>query len=99
MAELQVIARYTVLDGKSDEVKQLLLQLQSATRAEQANLAYDVSQDITDCRRFVILERYVNAAGFDQHLGSDHFISLAANQIVPLLERREVERIAVEPEK
>jgi quinol monooxygenase YgiN len=91
MAELQVIARYTVSAGKQDEVLELLSTLTEAARSEPGNRAFTVYRQVDADREVVLLERYASAAAFEEHRATSHFQDLVLNRIVPLLERREVE--------
>ncbi|WGW11432.1 antibiotic biosynthesis monooxygenase [Saxibacter everestensis] len=87
----QVIAHYYVKDGEARRVLALLAGLAAASRAEPANLSYDYYQGVEDPNHIVILERYVDAAGFAAHRESEHFRSIGFEQIIPLLETRQVE--------
>jgi quinol monooxygenase YgiN len=91
MSELQVIARYTVTDGKGDEVLELLSTLTEAARSEPGNRGFTVYRQVDDDREVVLLERYASAAAFEEHRATAHFKELVLGQIVPLLDRREVE--------
>jgi quinol monooxygenase YgiN len=91
MSQLQVIARYTVTAGKEDEVLALLARLADAARAEPGNVAFVVYRRVDDDREVVLLERYLSAAALDDHRATAHFKDLVLDQIVPLLDRREVE--------
>ena len=95
MAELQVIARYTISAGHEDEVLALLPRLVEATRAEPGNLAFTAYRQLDDDRQVVLLERYASAAAFAAHRGSPHFADLVLGRIVPLLDGRVVESYEV----
>lgn len=91
MAELQVIARYTISAGNEDEVFRLLPKLAEAARTEPGNIAFDVHRRLDDDRKVVLLERYASRDAFAAHRETPHFKELVLGQIVPLLENRTVE--------
>ncbi|MBY8888986.1 antibiotic biosynthesis monooxygenase [Streptomyces sp. PTM05] len=91
MTELQVIARYTVAEGREPQLLALLPQLAEASRREPGNLAFDVYRELGDPRGVVLLERYASREAFAEHRQSAHFTRLVLEQIVPLLDSRTVE--------
>lgn len=94
----QVIATYLTKEGEEEAVRSLLPLLAAASREEEANLLYEVSQDIENPRRFVILERYTDAAGLDAHRATEHFSTIGLEDIIPRLESRTVQTfISTEP--
>jgi quinol monooxygenase YgiN len=91
MSELQVIARYTIADGKTDEVLELLPQLAAAARTEPGNVSFVVYRQLDDDRKVVLLERYASREAFAEHRETPHFKDLALGRIIPLLDNRVVE--------
>jgi quinol monooxygenase YgiN/predicted GNAT family acetyltransferase len=91
MAELQVIARYTVTFGNELEVASLLAQLGEATRAEPGNLSSAVYRQLDDERDLVLLERYASLDALNAHRATTHYQDLLLGQIVPRLDSRVVE--------
>jgi quinol monooxygenase YgiN/predicted GNAT family acetyltransferase len=91
MAELQVIARYTVTFGNELEVASLLAQLGEATRAEPGNLSSATYRHIDDERDIVLLERYASLDALNAHRATTHYQDLLLGQIVPRLDSRVVE--------
>src|SRR4051812_20365732 len=91
MAELQVIARYTVQPGNEDAVVALLRELAEASRAEPGNLSFVAHRSLDDPREIVLLERYASRDAFAAHRESRHFQELVLGRIVPLLDSRVVE--------
>lgn len=83
-----VVARYTVMDGKQDEVLSILKQLIPLSRAEPGNRAYIVNQSKDDPRQILLYEQYVDEAAFQYHAGRDEFADLVKGRIWPLLENR-----------
>jgi quinol monooxygenase YgiN len=92
MSELQVIARYTLSEGKEDAVLALLATLASASRSEPGNLGFDVYRQADDPRGVVLLERYASREAFAAHRETPHFKDLVLGRIVPLLDSRVVEQ-------
>jgi quinol monooxygenase YgiN len=95
MSEVQLIARYTVTEGKQDEVLDLLPRLIEATRQEPGNLSYRVYRELGDSRGIVLLERYASREALAAHRETAHFKELVLNRIVPLLDERTVEEYEV----
>jgi len=85
-----VIATYIASPQSADEVARLLPRLAEASREEEGNLSYAVARDLDDPTRFVITERYVDAAAFQAHRESPHFQSIGLGEIIPLLVDRQV---------
>lgn len=87
----QVVAHYHALPEHIGQVTSLLRELAEASRNESANLSYDYFQSVDHPAHFVILERYASAAGFEAHRQQAHFRDIGRAQIMPLLERRDIE--------
>ena len=83
-----VVARYTVLEGKQDEVLSILKQVVPLSRAEPGNRAYIVNQSVEDPRQILLFEQYVDEAAFQFHAGRHEFAELVKGKIWPLLESR-----------
>lgn len=87
----QVIAHYRSKPEEVESVAELLHELSTASRTEDANISYDYFQGVHDKAHFVILERYRDAEGFAAHREQDHFKSIGLGQIIPRLESRLIE--------
>lgn len=83
-----VIARYTVKEGKQDEVLSILRQVVPLSRAEVGNRAYIVNQSVEDPRQILLYEQYVDEDAFTFHASREEFAELVKGQIWPLLESR-----------
>ncbi|MFI6349140.1 putative quinol monooxygenase [Streptomyces sp. NPDC050560] len=92
MPELQVIARYTVAEGRQEELFELLPRLAEASRAEPGNLGFTVYRELGNPRGVVLLERYASRDAFAAHRETPHFKQLVLERIVPLLDSRTVEQ-------
>ena len=86
MPELQVIARWTVQEGRVDDVLELLREVAEASRREPGNLSFVAYQAVEDPRQVVLLERYRSAADFATHREHEHFTRIVLGRILPLLE-------------
>lgn len=93
--ELLVIARYVALPGEEATVRSLLAELAAASRREEGNISYEVTQDILEPERFVIVEVYTDDAAFAPHRESEHFQRVAFGQIIPRLASRVVQKFSV----
>jgi quinol monooxygenase YgiN len=91
MAEVQVIARYTIAPGKEEEVLPLVQQLVETTRTEPGNVSFAAYRQLDDDREIVLLERFASPEAFAAHREMPHFQELVPGRIIPLLERRVVE--------
>jgi quinol monooxygenase YgiN len=91
MAELQVIARYTIAAGNEEKVLALLPVLAGASRDEPGNVSFEIFRQLGDGRQVVLLERYASPDALAAHRETAHFQDLVLGQIVPLLDRRVVE--------
>lgn len=94
----RVVAHYYAQSGRADEVVHLLGELATASRAERANLGYEVFIGTEDDHHIVILETYADAAGFEAHRNSEHFEQVGRGRILPLLSHRVIEEYAMEPD-
>ena len=83
-----VVARYTVQEGKQDEVLSILKQFVPLSRAEPGNRAYIVNQSTDDPRQILLYEQYVDEAAFQFHIARPEFAEQVKSKIWPLLESR-----------
>ncbi|WP_320782805.1 putative quinol monooxygenase [Streptomyces sp. CRN 30] len=85
-----VVAHYRCAPGDAETVRAALLQAREATRAEPANLAYDVHAVADEPGGFLLYERYADAAGFEAHKAAPHFEKWVVRTVWPLLTDRSV---------
>lgn len=85
-----VHAKWQVKEGKLDAVLQLMKEAAEKSTQEEGNLFYKLHQSQEDQNTIVLYEGYVDAAAVETHRNSEHFKSIVLEQIVPLLENREV---------
>ena len=85
-----VVAKYGVKPGMTEDVLGLLAQMAAATRKEPGNVSYDFFSGGEDPTQIVILECYHEAEDFDRHRESAHFLDVGVRQIIPRLVSRHV---------
>ncbi|MGW0657215.1 putative quinol monooxygenase [Streptomyces umbrinus] len=85
-----VIARYHCDPADEATVRAALLKVREHTRAEPANLAYEVHSEADKPGVFVLYEQYTDQAGFEAHKAADHFRELIVETVWPLLTDRSV---------
>ncbi|MEU6372794.1 putative quinol monooxygenase [Streptomyces sp. NPDC046909] len=85
-----VIARYHCDPADEATVRGALLKVREHTRAEPANLAYEVHAEAGEPGSFVLYEQYADQAGFEAHKVADHFKELIVETVWPLLTDRSV---------
>src|ERR1700759_2421217 len=86
--EFVVIAQYRVRAGLIGAVAEALGKMVAPTRAEPGNRDYQVFRDPADPARFVLFERYADAAAFEAHRASPHFTAWLAGVVLPALDDR-----------
>lgn len=86
----EVVATYTAIQGREQEVLAGLQDLAQASRLEEGNLSYEYFQGVEDPLRIIILESYRTAEDFQAHRDSEHFQRIGVGTIIPLLENRAV---------
>jgi quinol monooxygenase YgiN len=84
-----LVARLTAREGEQDRAAELVRELTAASSAEPGNVHYIPHRDPEDPRVFVIYEQYRDKAAFEEHGQTDHFKSIALEQLFPLMEDRQ----------
>jgi (4S)-4-hydroxy-5-phosphonooxypentane-2,3-dione isomerase len=87
---IHVFARWRVKEGNMQTVLKLLKEVSSKTVREKGNLFYKVHQSQVDTNTLILFEGYTDADAQLEHINAEHFKKLVVQQIVPLLEEREV---------
>jgi len=90
-----VIARYHCAPEDEATVRAALLKMRGHTRAEPANLAYEVHTEVGGTGSFVLYEQYADHAGFEAHKSAAHFTELIVETVWPLLTDRSVTFVEV----
>ena len=81
--------------GEEERVAEALRKMVPLTLAEPGCLQYRAHRSLDDPRRFFLFEEYVDEAGLQAHIDSEHFKRHVLDEAVPLLELRE--RLAYRP--
>ncbi|NNN30293.1 antibiotic biosynthesis monooxygenase [Streptomyces sp. S3(2020)] len=82
-----VIARYHCAPADEGAVRAALLEVRERTRAEPANLAYEVHAVEGG---FLLYEQYADQDGFEAHKAAGHFRELIVETVWPALTDRSV---------
>jgi len=85
-----VSATWRAKEGKEDRVLEIIRELIPLSRAEPGNLLYLPHRSAEDPCVFYLYEQYVDEAGYEAHMDSEHFTRLVKEEAIPeLLEHRE----------
>lgn len=87
---LYLFAKWQLKKDSMQAVLQLIPELMDKTRQEAGNLQYNIYQSMADANQLVLFEAYKDNESLETHRNSEHFQSIVINQIVPLLENREL---------
>ena len=88
---IALVARYRVLEGRADEVAELLLRLRPLVLGESGCHAFSVHRADGDPHRILLYEQYEDEVALAAHRATAHFRELVEGRIVPLLAERERE--------
>jgi quinol monooxygenase YgiN len=84
-----LVARMTTRDGEQDRAAELIDKLAAASGAEPGNIHYITHRDPENPRVFMIYEQYRDKAAFEEHGQSNHFKTIGAGELFPLMEERD----------
>ena len=84
MAKVRVFARVKSKAGREQELREQLLELVKASRAEEGVDFYEL-YETTEGGEFLFSEQYAGQEEFEAHKGSDHFRKAGA-AMQPLLD-------------
>ncbi len=90
----ELIVHWKIKIGEVDKVFKLLPKLTEKSRKEEGNLLYSIYQKETDSSQLILHEIYKDEAAFNLHKESEHYQSIVLDQIIPLLQNREVHMIS-----
>jgi quinol monooxygenase YgiN len=79
-------ARMTVREGEEERALELFEQLAAASQQEPGNIHYILNRAVDDPRTFLIYEQYRDEDAFKEHGQTEHFKSIALEQLFPLME-------------
>jgi quinol monooxygenase YgiN len=82
-----LVVRFTANEGEEEKVEGLIRDLAAASREEPGVIHYQGHRDPEDPRAFLMYEAYRDEDAFKAHGETDHFKSLALEQLFKLTER------------
>ncbi|WP_345988089.1 putative quinol monooxygenase [Chryseobacterium sp. Chry.R1] len=88
--EVYVYARWQVKEGELLTVLNMMKEVAEQSSREDGNLFYKLHQSQSDKNTLILFEGYKNSEAVEIHRNSEYFKKLVLEQIVPLLENREV---------
>ena len=87
---IHVFAKWQVREGQIEHVLALLKTVTKHSTEEAGNLFYTVQQSASDINLLILFEGYKDEAALAAHRSSTHFQTIVMDQLVPLLQEREV---------
>ena len=72
---LHVVAVITAKPGSEDAVREAMQALVAPTRAEEGNIAYDLSESLATPGTFVTVEEWSDPSDLDKHMETEHIQS------------------------
>jgi quinol monooxygenase YgiN len=79
-------ARMTVREGEEERAMELFEQLAAASQQEPGNIHYILNRAVDNPRTFLIYEQYRDKAAFEEHGQTEHFKTIALEQLFPLMD-------------
>jgi quinol monooxygenase YgiN len=84
-----VSAHWRAKEGKEDRLMEVIAEMTPPSRAEPGCLFYQAHRAPDDAQLFYLYEQYVDEAGYQAHMDSEHFTRLVKQEaITDLLEDR-----------
>ncbi len=85
-----VAAKWRAHPGKADRLLEVIQEMTPPSRAEPGCLFYQAQRSEEEPELFFLYEQYVDEAGYEAHMDSEHFTRLVKQEAIPeLLEDRE----------
>ena len=85
-----VSAHWRAKEGCEGRIAEIIGELLEPSRAEPGTLFYQPHRSTEDPQLFYLYEQYVDEAGYQAHMDSEHFTRLVKEEAIPrLLESRE----------
>ena len=75
MNNLIVVAKILAKETKINVVKSELLKLVELTKTEEGCLTYDLHQDNTNAKLFLVYEKWESNSHLQTHINSEHFLA------------------------
>lgn len=70
--KLKVVACFEALQGKTEGLKQILIDLKKASQVEEGCILFEFLQNVTTPSSFTFIEEWDSQEHFDAHLNADH---------------------------
>jgi quinol monooxygenase YgiN len=87
-----VAAKWRAHPGKADRLLEVIEEMTPPSRAEPGCRFYQAQRSQEDPDLFFLYEQYVDEAGYEAHMDSEHFTRLVKGEAIPeLLDARERE--------
>ena len=87
---IYIFAVWKVKESQFSHVLKLSKQLQKQSRKESGNLFYEILQSSEDANTILLWEGYINREAQLAHRSSAHYREIVINNIIPLLESRNI---------
>ena len=84
-----VAATYRAREGEEEKILEALEAMAPLSRAEPGCRFYQAHRSPEDPRVFFMYEQYVDEAGYQSHMATDHFERYIRGAAIPRLESRE----------
>jgi quinol monooxygenase YgiN len=84
-----VAATYHCKEGEEETIRRILETMGPLSRAEPGCLFYQAHRSPDDPRVFFLYEQYVDQAGYEAHMATEHFERHIKGEAIPRLESRE----------
>ncbi|OAA89308.1 putative quinol monooxygenase [Clostridium ljungdahlii] len=75
---LKVVAKACVKAGEIEKFKKLSSELITESLKEEANIAYNLYEDISDKQILTFIEEWKDEDGLTRHMKSPHFVRIMA---------------------
>ncbi|MET8249076.1 putative quinol monooxygenase [Streptomyces sp. NPDC005202] len=85
-----VIATWKAKPGQADHIRGILETVAPLNRAEEKMISFDAFVDHTAPDTFVLVEKYTDATGYDDHKATEAFQKYVIGQAIPALADRSV---------
>lgn len=93
-----VIATWTAKPDQADHVAAALAELTPLNRAEPKMISFHAHRSLEDPCRFLLVERYTDPSGYEDHRASPAFQERVLGDLIPRLADRQVTTFApIEP--
>lgn len=82
---IRVVARFMAKPGRVEDLKRVLTDFVSPTRAEDGCISYDLLENISDPADLTFVEEWTSEAALEKHLASKH-IALGRAELPDLID-------------